>query len=192
MNSTEPNPVFQREDRYLTIKRKDTRAALSLKELDILDNIQNKVNRWRNAQNKPVLQCVVVEADWPEYEAVWLAIQHRMNQPKPLKVLDWEQVPPGVCVSPKYGSRPLILRRVRGLIARCENREGEPVVGSTKDLTLAPAEAQPWVALQDHQQGLGGLEALEKLKATGITAECSAMRIRVTGLAAGWGYGGAK
>lgn len=60
--------TFKREIRYAVIKYKDLspedRRALSL---------------FLRARNIPTRECVVVEADWPEYEPVWAMIQARME-----------------------------------------------------------------------------------------------------------------
>ncbi len=53
---------FVREDRYIVIKHSDLTDA----ELDHID-----------AFGFPQREAVVVEADWPEYEAVWGMIEAR-------------------------------------------------------------------------------------------------------------------
>ncbi|WP_208690938.1 hypothetical protein [Pseudomonas oryzihabitans] len=61
---------FQREDRYIVIKRKDlekmtTPMAFSLHEL---------LNK-----HLPKREYLVIESDWPEYEPTWAAIQARVE-----------------------------------------------------------------------------------------------------------------
>jgi hypothetical protein len=71
-SATEPVPVsahsgdgqaqgFQREDRYIVIKRKHLTPEQE-----------------RDAGALPSVSAVVVETDWPEYEAVWAMIQARV------------------------------------------------------------------------------------------------------------------
>ncbi|HJE71442.1 hypothetical protein [Pseudomonas oryzihabitans] len=60
---------FQREDRYIVIKRKDlekvtTPMAFSLGEL---------------LNHLPKRECLVIESDWPEYERTWADIQARVE-----------------------------------------------------------------------------------------------------------------
>ena len=60
----EPYPTFQREERYIVIKRK---------HLTDEDSLRNFL-----AQNKiPTIESVVIESDWPEYEVVWSMIEER-------------------------------------------------------------------------------------------------------------------
>ncbi|MBK5002656.1 hypothetical protein IAE37_004932 [Pseudomonas sp. S31] len=64
---------FQREDRYIVIKRSDLakvpvayRSAL----VDPLFHLQAHL---------PQRECLVIESDWPEYEPTWAAIQARVT-----------------------------------------------------------------------------------------------------------------
>lgn len=66
---------FKREDRYQVLKSKDIHAALSEDERLILEILAEKVARQRVHRDAPVLQCVVVESGWPEYEPTWAAIE---------------------------------------------------------------------------------------------------------------------
>ena len=60
----EPCPTFQREERYIVIKRK---------HLTDEDSLRNFL-----AQNKiPTIESVVIESDWPEYEVVWSMTEER-------------------------------------------------------------------------------------------------------------------
>lgn len=70
---------FKREPRYFVVKLKDAQAYLTSLERDILGNIASKVARGRRQDGKPPLECVVVEADWPEHDPVWRAIEARMT-----------------------------------------------------------------------------------------------------------------
>lgn len=62
---TENNPApFKREERYITLKLN----RLAKDEAEYL----------RDCQSKAIVECVVVESDWPEYHLVWLMLEHRM------------------------------------------------------------------------------------------------------------------
>ncbi len=69
---------FQREDRYIVVKRSDLakvpvayRSAL----VDPLFHLQAHL---------PQRECLVIESDWPEYEPTWAAIKARVTgQPAP-------------------------------------------------------------------------------------------------------------
>lgn len=69
---------FKREDRYLVLKRKDIAATLTKTETEILEALLWKIEKYRLNQGKPLLKCVVVESDWPEYKTTWDAIEVRM------------------------------------------------------------------------------------------------------------------
>ena len=72
------NKEFTRETRYVVLKNADIMQCLTIKELIELRYIQARVTEHRMAIGKPRLDCVVVEADWPEYEPTWKAIEARM------------------------------------------------------------------------------------------------------------------
>jgi hypothetical protein len=59
---------FKREDRYITIKRKN----LSADQAEWLNN-------FIEVCEIPIVASAVVEADWPEYEPVWKMIQDRIQ-----------------------------------------------------------------------------------------------------------------
>lgn len=73
---------MQREKRYTVIKDKDIAAYLTEKEKEQLDDICRKINRHRLMEGRALLECVVVEHDWPEYERTWDAIELRVRQEK--------------------------------------------------------------------------------------------------------------
>lgn len=67
--------TFQRENRYIVIKRKDLDAAAAEGAVDasfaeVLDVI---------CDNLPTRECLVIESDWPEYEPAWRMIQARVE-----------------------------------------------------------------------------------------------------------------
>jgi len=69
---------FIREVRYLVMKHKDINKYLSNAEKEQLMSIAKKITAGRSNDNKPVIDCVVVEHDWPEYEQTWAAIEKRV------------------------------------------------------------------------------------------------------------------
>ena len=68
-------PEFNREFRYIVIKISDAVAALSEIERIQLRNLILKIDKYRTDCHKGVMDCVVVESDWPIYEDVWSAIE---------------------------------------------------------------------------------------------------------------------
>lgn len=68
-----------REYRYIVMKRKDVKAALDADERGLLNSLCGKINDYRVGEGKSPLECVVVESDWPEYEATWGAIERRVD-----------------------------------------------------------------------------------------------------------------
>lgn len=70
---------MEREYRYLVIKLKDAKAALTVTERSILGIIADKISDHREQQGKAPLEGVVVESDWPEYEPTWKAIERRVD-----------------------------------------------------------------------------------------------------------------
>lgn len=72
---------FERENRYIVLKRKDIIGALTQSEITELARITGKVDAHRMQRTGvyEFLQCVVVESDWPEYEPTWAAIEKRMR-----------------------------------------------------------------------------------------------------------------
>lgn len=70
---------FDREWRYFVIKLTDADASLTNQDFEQLTAISRKVEHYREEVGKSPLACVVVESDWPEYEAVWSAIEYRVT-----------------------------------------------------------------------------------------------------------------
>ena len=73
---------FEREDRYLVFKYSDLeiiKNAYGDEQLKQLFAIHRLVNNTRKIAGKDILQCAVVEHDWPEYEVVWKMIENRVN-----------------------------------------------------------------------------------------------------------------
>lgn len=72
---------FEREDRYIVIKRSDLdRAGMTTAEGNALRTICDRVTSRRKQLGKAPLECVIVESDWPEYGPTWAAIEARMSQ----------------------------------------------------------------------------------------------------------------
>lgn len=69
---------FQREDRYMVIKRKDL-ALLSPTDRDLALTLMGELSTIMDTWNAPKRQYVVVEGDWPEFEPTWAAIQARVE-----------------------------------------------------------------------------------------------------------------
>jgi hypothetical protein len=78
----EVSQQFKREDRYVVLKRSDIEKYLHASRGQ-LRNICRAINSGRYADNKPLLQAVVIESDWPEYEPTWRAIEQRMTGATP-------------------------------------------------------------------------------------------------------------
>ena len=76
--SAQGDEETKRELRYIVIKIKDARAALTGLQLDHLESLCARVNEYRHDFGKRDLACVVVESDWPEYEPTWKAIETRV------------------------------------------------------------------------------------------------------------------
>lgn len=78
-------PEFKREHRYIILKLSDVeQASLGTVERAALDRIICIVDAARKYRDKPPLECVVVESDWPEYEPTWKAIKRRMSKAAPM------------------------------------------------------------------------------------------------------------
>jgi hypothetical protein len=87
---------MQREKRYIVLKCSDVEAAashgfLNHYQMDALVGITSRVTEYRQRAKKPTLECVVVEADWPEYEATWRAIERRVDAVR-LEDSEWSEV----------------------------------------------------------------------------------------------------
>ena len=81
---------FQREDRYIVIKRSDMDKAPA--ELRRSFSTQcRKLHDGMFKHGAPARQFVVVESDWPEYHLVWAMLEHRMaGKPVP-NFNDWRR-----------------------------------------------------------------------------------------------------
>lgn len=76
--------MFEREQRYVVVKISDFHAAgITDAEIQAFNAVCDKVSRSRIQRSKGLLECVVVEKDWPEYEPTWAAIAKRCTPPQP-------------------------------------------------------------------------------------------------------------
>lgn len=93
----EPEMFFEREERYIVIKRKYLTTAIESNIRDIL-----------NTACVSLTTAVVVEEDWPEYEIVWKMLEERfIKTPENNPVLKYNR--------PDYSPRELRLLREHGL-----------------------------------------------------------------------------
>jgi len=70
---------FEREKRYLVFKLSDVEEHFTPGERQQLARLAEVQRVGRSEAGKPPLECVVVEADWPEYEPTWKAIEARVT-----------------------------------------------------------------------------------------------------------------
>ena len=74
---------FKREERYIVFKLSDVEEHFTPGEKQQLARLAEIQRVGRSEAGKPPLECVVVEADWPEYEPTWKAIEARMTGAQP-------------------------------------------------------------------------------------------------------------
>ncbi len=73
---------FKREDRYLVFKLSDVVEHFTKTELLHLQRLHEIQRVGREAVGKQELSCLVVESDWPEFEATWKSIEGRLHDAK--------------------------------------------------------------------------------------------------------------
>ncbi|SCZ12621.1 hypothetical protein [Pseudomonas sp. NFACC37-1] len=64
---------FQREDRYIVIKRSDLKKVPVSYRSSLVDPMFSLLS------HLPRRECLVIESDWPEYESYWQMIERRMT-----------------------------------------------------------------------------------------------------------------
>ena len=64
---------FQREDRYIVIKRTDLKKVPVSYRSHLVDPMFSLLS------HLPHRECLVIESDWPEYEPTWAAIEARVT-----------------------------------------------------------------------------------------------------------------
>lgn len=70
----EDDMSFKREERYMVIKLNKLSDELCS------DGLTREEIIWRAANfGKALVECVVVESEWPEYETVWELIEERVK-----------------------------------------------------------------------------------------------------------------
>lgn len=69
---------MQRENRYMVLKLSDI-EKLPVAMQQTLCEVDSEINFKRQQANRGLLNAVVVEADWPEYEPTWQAIEKRVD-----------------------------------------------------------------------------------------------------------------
>ena len=74
---------FKREERYLVFKLSDVEEHFTPGERQQLARLAEVQREGRSEGGKPLLECVVVESDWPEYEPTWQAIEARVTGAQP-------------------------------------------------------------------------------------------------------------
>ena len=67
---------FNREERYIVFKVSDLGNSL---KGDAIRKLAEEYVEQRKLKGKEPLKCIVVEADWPEYEPTWKAIEARVT-----------------------------------------------------------------------------------------------------------------
>jgi hypothetical protein len=73
-------PEFVREQRYFVFKISDIQKMVpGTGMIDGMRLVEETLNEVRAQADKPPLECVVIESDWPEYELVWDMIESRMT-----------------------------------------------------------------------------------------------------------------
>ncbi|WP_440061506.1 hypothetical protein ACTAB0_11685 [Pseudomonas syringae] len=76
-NCRKPVDEFQREDRYIVIKRSDLKKVPASYRSHLVDPMFSLL------AHLPNRECLVIESDWPEYEPAWKAIEARMSGAAP-------------------------------------------------------------------------------------------------------------
>ncbi|HET8869156.1 MAG TPA: hypothetical protein VFM48_01810 [Aquabacterium sp.] len=59
---------FEREERYIVVKRKH-----------LSEQQERDLREWMRLRGIGIVECAVVENDWPEYETVWRMIEDRVS-----------------------------------------------------------------------------------------------------------------
>lgn len=66
---------FEREKKYVVLKKRDIYKYLSDKQLGRLHKICRSIEEGRAADGRKPIDCVIVENDWPMYEDTWKSIE---------------------------------------------------------------------------------------------------------------------
>jgi len=71
---------MKREIRYVILKISDIEKYLDDDEKSKLDSITSRISTQRILEDKPILSAVIVEEDWPMYDATWAEIEKWHNK----------------------------------------------------------------------------------------------------------------
>jgi len=74
---------FMREERYIVFKMSDVERYLTDKDRANITMMKMEIDAGRDCANKPTFKGLIVEADWPEYEPTWKAIEARVTGAQP-------------------------------------------------------------------------------------------------------------
>jgi hypothetical protein len=84
---------FVREQRYVVLKISDINAAdITSDELTVLNTVCDKVSMSRIQRAKGLLECLVVESDWPEFNQTWTQIERRVRKEDCKHEMEWHQI----------------------------------------------------------------------------------------------------
>lgn len=151
---------FQREDRYLVLKRKDLDKLPADARTDV-----SRLLTYLNGFNVGPIDCVVVERDWPEYEAVWKMLADRVQAQRKGQVPPKDPphyssgglVPPKVVKVAPVNSAPALLAQAKKHMddraATYDKPDGERSMAQTVDIFnrfhgTSLTEAQGWHFMQ--------------------------------------------
>jgi len=70
---------FKLENRYMIIKRADAKKYLSSEEIEELSFIEANICAARMLDERPPLDALVIEKDWPEYETALKLLSDRVD-----------------------------------------------------------------------------------------------------------------
>lgn len=74
---------FERMPRYVVFKYSDMNYLTQADQREVW-RIGRELDKIRGLAGKQLLDCVVVESDWPEFEPTYKAIEERMGRDDPL------------------------------------------------------------------------------------------------------------
>ena len=126
---------FMREERYIVFKMSDLGNAL---KGDEIRRLAREYAEHRQRLRKKPLECVVVEKDWPEYEATWKAIEARVHGAQPAP-----SVPEGWQLVPTAESRHPGIYKMLGALHAADNTPGMSGWESYRAMLAAAPEIKP-------------------------------------------------
>jgi hypothetical protein len=129
---------FKQEERYVVFKLSDVEEHFTPGERQQLARLVEVQRVGREEAGKAPLECVVVEADWPEYEPTWKAIQARMTGAQPVP-----SVPEGWKLVPTAESRHPGIPKMLNALHTVDNTPGASEWESYAAFLAAAPEAKP-------------------------------------------------